>query len=254
MGNSLMTNRAASLAGELFREVRPDFFRVLGGVNAPVYVDILDAIELEATQRNEGMDREETLAIVTEVLARHPDFQFEADGEIEAAIAAQLPLREKARYVLDYFTRAGWVDAETGADWRRVVFFNPHGSTLLAALRKIAHPEAAVFTDKLLGVCAALANQAELQRHPWEHLQTCWDNTQQGLAELRAMQKSIERLIRQQLEAKTLGENLGVVFDQYTEQIGHTCYAELVRSQLTTRLGAAREHLQALLDDTELLH
>jgi hypothetical protein len=51
-----------------------------------------------------------------------------------------------------------------------------------------------------------------------------------------------------------LGENLGVVFDQYAEQIGRTCYAELVRSQLATRLGTAREHLQGLIEDTELLH
>ena len=248
--------RSPSLAAELFREVRPGFFRILSGVNAPVYVDILEAIEVEACQRNEGMDREEVLAILAEVLGRHPDFEPEAvDGdEIEPVILQGLPLREKARYVLDYFVRAGWLDAETGADWHRVVFFNPHGSTLLGALRKIARPDAAVFTDKLISICAALANQAELIRQPWEHLQTCWDNVQQGLAELRAMRKSIERFIRRQLEAQTLGANLGVVFDQYAEQIGHTCYAELVHSQLAVRLGAAGEQLRGLLEDADLLH
>jgi hypothetical protein len=121
--------RSSSLVAELFREVRPGFFRVLSGVNAPVYVDLLDSVEVEAAQRNEGMDREEALAIVTEVLGRHPDFAPEAEGgnEIEPVILQGLPLREKARYVLDYFVRAGWLDAETGADWHRVVFFNPHG-------------------------------------------------------------------------------------------------------------------------------
>lgn len=246
--------RTATLSTDLFREVRPDFFRVLSGVNASIYVDALDGIEQEAAQRNEGMDREDGLAIITEVLSRHPDFQPELEEVIDPTLLANLPLREKARYVLDYFVRAGWVDAETGSDWRRIIHFNPHGSTLLAAARKIARPDAAVFTDKLISVCALLANPAELNRQPWEHLQTCWDNTQQGLAELRAMRKSIERFIRRQLETQTLGDNLGVVFDQYAEQVGHTCYAELVRSQLANRLGQAREHLHGLLDDADLLH
>jgi hypothetical protein len=254
LSDSANAQRQATLSQDLFREVRPDFFRVLSGVNAPVYADALDALEQESSQRHEGMDREDALSLVTEVLSRRPDFQLELEEGIDLAALATFSLRDKARYVLDYFTRASWVEAETGADWRRVIHFNPHGSTLLTAARKIARPDAAVFTDKLVSVCALLANPAELQRQPWEHLQTCWDNARQGLAELRAMRKSIERFIRRQLETETLGDNLGVVFDQYAEQVGRTCYAELVRSQLANRLAAAQEHLRGLLNDADLLH
>lgn len=244
---------AGALADALFREVRPDFFRVLCGGNASVYVDILDALEAESSQRNEGMTREEALAMVADALSRHPDFQPEAAGA-DAEAAALLTARDKARYVLDYFVSTGWLEAQTGADWHRSIHFNPHGTTLMGALRRMAHPEAAVFTDKLVGVCAALGNSAELARQPWEHVQACRDQTQQGLGELRGMQKSVERYIRRQVEAQSLGENLSVVFDQYAEQVGHTCYAELVRAQLSARLGSAKDSLQGLLLDSDLLH
>jgi hypothetical protein len=51
-----------------------------------------------------------------------------------------------------------------------------------------------------------------------------------------------------------LGEIYGVVFDEYAEQVGRTCYAELVRAQLPARLDEARERIRTLLTDTELLH
>lgn len=241
-----------SLSAELFREVRPEFFRVLSGMNAAVYVDCLDALEQEALQRNEGMSREEAINIIAEVLGNHPDFK--PDEILPEGTIDNLPAREKARCVLDYFARTGWVEAHTGADWHRQIFFDAHGSTLLTAVRKIARPDAAVFTDKLVGVCGALNNAAELARQPWEHMQSCKESTQQGLAELRSMQKGVERYIRRQLDAQTLGQNLSVVFDQYAQHMGHTCYAELVRSQLSSRLGDARERLHELLGDTDLLH
>src|SRR5260370_2305027 len=68
------------------------------------------------------------------------------------------------------------------------------------------------------------------------------------------MGKSIERFIRRQLEARTLGESYAVIFDQYAEQVGHTCYAGFVRAQLPARLDAARERIQQVLSDTDLLH
>lgn len=241
-----------ALAAELFREVTPEFFRVLAGPNAAIYIDILNALEQEATQNTDGLSREAALDILTEILARHPDFQL--DGGEPSGLDSQLPVRDKARLALDRLAKAGWLKAQTSTEWQKTVFFDEHGVTLLGALRKIARPDAAVFTDKLIAVCAALVNRTEMARNPWEHVKACEGNTRQGLSELRGMRKSVERLIRRQLEAKTMGENLNIVFDQYAEQIGHTCYAELVRSQLPGRLGEARDCLQQILEDTELLH
>ena len=227
-------------------------FRVLAGQNAAVYLDILNALECEAAQRVDGMTREDALGIVAEIVAYHPGFEPEEGLAGELATRDSLPVREKARCVLDYLGRCGWLEVETGSDWHRVVRFDAHGVTLMSALRKIARPAAAVFTDKLVGVCAALANHAELARHPLEHVGACQDSAQQGIAELLAMQKGVERLIRRQVESRTLEDNLSVVFDQYAEQIGHVCYAQLAHAQLPTRLGDARERLMAMRDDAAL--
>ena len=54
----------SALAAQLFRDVRPDFFGVLARPSARLYVDSLDALEYEAVQRNQGLDREEALALV----------------------------------------------------------------------------------------------------------------------------------------------------------------------------------------------
>jgi len=247
-----------SFADQLFREVNPGFFRVLAGGSAAVYLDVLDALERESSERHEGMSREEALAIVSEVLAQHPAFAPE-EGEIEGAVREQftgLPLREKARRVLDHLVKPeiGWVLDEQLPNWERVVRFDAHGVTLLEALRKIARPDAVVFTDKLQGVCAALANQGAFAESPLAHLDNCLTLARGGLGELRGIEKSLKRLTQRQRDATTLGQIYGVVFDEYAEQVGRTCYAELVRSQLPARLDEARERIRALFTDTELLH
>ena len=48
--------------------MHPGLFRVLACRNARTYVDVLDALELESTQRQEGMSREEALASTKVVL------------------------------------------------------------------------------------------------------------------------------------------------------------------------------------------
>ncbi len=96
-----------SLALDLFREVRPGLFRVLAGRNAGTYVDVLDALEIESSQRYEGMTRAEALAIVAYNLAQYPEFnpdepeiQDDASGEF-----ISLPPPERARRLLDYLAR-----------------------------------------------------------------------------------------------------------------------------------------------------
>jgi len=247
----------SSLALELFREVRPGLFRVLAGPNARTYVDVLDALETEASQRHEGMSREEALAIIADILEQHPDFLPEGEeleGEPSGDFLALAP-RERARRVLEHLGRkdVGWVEEVQLPDWQRRVRFDAHGATLLEALRRIARPDAAVFTDPFVGVCATLANVDAFAREPFTHLENCLKGATEGLRELRGMGKSIERYIRKQLEARTLGESYAVVFDQYAEQVGHACYTGLVRAQLPARLDAARERIRQILGDTDLL-
>ncbi len=67
------------------------------------------------------------------------------------------------------------------------------------------------------------------------------------------MQKSIERHTKRQLAASTLKENLAVLFDQFAERIGHTCYAQLVQARLPSKLAIARRNMDALENDFDLL-
>jgi hypothetical protein len=60
----------------------------------------------------------------------------------------------------------------------------------------------------------------------------------------------VQRFTRRQLEEETLRGNLAVVFDDYSEQMSHACYAELVRARLPLRLPEAslRVHDRLLAD------
>jgi hypothetical protein len=234
------------LSSKLFQETRGTaFFRVLAGKNAPFYVDVLDALEREAADRPDGMAREEAILIIAEVLERHPGIAFEEETETSAASSP----RERGRQLLDHLIQSRWLEEPPRRDWRRTVHFDAHGSTLMAALRKMAWPDAAVFTDKLIAVCALLADEVELLSRPWQVVENCLSNVRAGLNELRAMQKSVQRLTRRQLEENTLKGNLAVVFDDYSEQFSHACYGELVRARLPLRLPEAVRRIGVRLAD-----
>src|SRR2546423_1648217 len=102
----------SALAAQLFREVRPDFFRVLAGPLARLYVDALDSLEREASQRNQGLDRAEALALVEQVVEQHGDLA----GTDDELIAAAPSNRERARAVLDTLRASGWLQEEERSD------------------------------------------------------------------------------------------------------------------------------------------
>lgn len=248
----------------LLREIRDlAFFRVLSGKNAMVYVDVLEALDRESEERPDGLAREEAIAMIAEILTDHPEFQPDTltpEGEpapaasFEDLEAISLTAREKARQVLDHLVRCRWLEEPPRRDWQRRVYFDAHSSTMMMALRKIAFPDAAVFTDKLLAVCALLFNEVEIIERPWQTVENCLSYARQGLNELRTMQKSVQRLTRRQLEEDTLKGNLEMVFDRYAEEVAHTCYAELVRARLPTRLpDAVRRIGERLMDSFDTM-
>lgn len=232
-----------SLSTHLFREVRPEFFRVLAGSLARLYVDALDALEAESARRSQGLERDDALALVEQVLERHGDLVAEPGEDFAQART----VREKALAVFDSLKRAGWLVEEANrSDYRQIVFFDPNGTVLLQALRKIALPEGAIFSDKLVHVCTTLANRDAMAEQPWAQVESCLAVLETGLAELRGMQKSIERHTRRQLAAATLKENYSVLFDQFAERIGRNCYAQLVHARLPAKLAEARRAVEEL--------
>lgn len=244
----------SELSAALYREVRPEFFRILAGSKTGrLYVDALDLLERAAVQRVQGLERDDALALVEEAVEAHADVPLdEADPT-----TASLSTRDKTRAVLDTLRRAGWVEEEERSDWQKLVHFHPSGQALLQTLRRIAFPEAIVFSDKLVSVCTTLsrrdATNDPLREEPWQHVESCVSALREGVTELRSMQVAIERHTRQQLAAATLRENLSLLFDQFAERIGHACYAELVRARLPLRLADARRRVEEMEYDADLL-
>src|SRR5437016_14649069 len=113
----------ANLATELFREVRPDFFRVLAGTNAAIYVDVLDALAAAAETALSGLDRDAALAIVAEVLARRPGFSPEADFPGET-IRSSGAAADFASHILHRLTDGQWLSGAPRRDDRRVLHFH----------------------------------------------------------------------------------------------------------------------------------
>lgn len=239
------------LSGALFTEIRSDLFRVLTGPNARFYVDAIDSLATEIQSSAAGISRQEAVAAVLEVLEQHASFEREEDVEIPGEDLSSPS--GQAHYILNRLTRAGWFSEPRRPDYQRILRMEPAGEVLLEALRKIAHPEAATFTDKLQIVCAMLINPETFSDNPWGDLEGCLANTKLGLQELRGMQKSVERMTRRQLQSASLRENLALLYDEFSEAIGHSCYRELVRVRLPIRVRQAQRRLEDLERDESIL-
>ena len=237
-----------SLSIGLYSEIGAEFFRILSGPNARIYADSLDALDREIGGGTLGLSRLEAVEVVAQIVELHSGLR-EEDVPAEAM---QSP-RGQANFLLNRLVQTGWLSEPPRPDYLRILFFERQGEIVLDALRRIAAPEAAAFTDKLWSVCAALGNPDSFTDQPWSDLETCVDNARMGLQELRGMQKSVERMTNRQLAAQTLRENLTILYDEFSELIGHSCYRELVRLRLPVRLRQARLRVEQIETDMAAL-
>ena len=224
---------------------------MLSGANARIYVDALDALGHELSEAAPGLSRQEALEIVQEVVERHAGLRLEDEG---TATPEELGSpRGQANFIVNRLIATGWLSEPSRPDYQRIVHLEQQGEAMLDALHRIAAPEAAQFTDKLLLVCTSLTHPETFQEHAWSDLEACIANAHTALRELRGMQKSVERLTRRQLAAATLRENLSVLYDEFSEAIGHSCYRELVRVRLPIRLKQACRRLEEVESDAATL-
>jgi hypothetical protein len=216
-----------------------------------VYVDALDALAREMGEATLGLSRQEAVEVVLQVVEHHAELRLE--DEENPAVEDLASPRGQANFLLNRLLAAKWFSEPQRPDYQRIVYLERQGEILLDALRRIATPEAAQFTDKLQLVCVTLFNPEAFSENPWGDLEGCIANARLGLQELRGMQKSVERMTRRQLEAQTLRENLSVLYDEFSETIGHSCYRELVRVRLPIRLKQSRKRLEEIESDTATL-
>ena len=232
------------LSRDLFYQVRPAFLRLLGTPGSRVYLDATDALESESALRTGGLARDEAFALVERVVEQH--------AEVELEETAGFSTRERARVVVERLISADWLEEENRVDYQRFITVTPDAALILEVLRKIARPGTVSFSDKLVAMCNLLRSET-LNDEPWQTIARCIEDVRQGVQELKAVAKAVERHTSRQLAAQSLRENLAVVFDQYAEQVGHGAYSELVRSRLPTRLPEARNAVARLGRDGQLL-
>jgi len=238
------------LAVRLFREVPQEFFGVLASQNAPLYLNALDALE-RGISAGGSLTRVEAVGVITDLLREHPGFPL--GDEFPDSKTETATLSGQAYLILRRLIETHWLHEPQRPDYQRIVTFDANGEILLAALRQIARGEPAQFTDKIQIACGTLLNPEAFTDKPLGDLEGCLANLHAGLRELRQMLKGIERHTRHLLAAHTLRDNLRVLYDEFSENIGHACYRELVRSQLPTKIVRARQRLNELaLDETVL--
>lgn len=237
------------LGRTLFQEISADFFRLLTGPNAGLHIDAVEALAREMGEVSSGISRAEAVETVLQVVERHAGMKAEDTESTEDLTSP----RAQANFVLNRLIATGWMSEPPRSDYQRIVFFERQGEIQLDALRRIALPDAATFTDKLQLVCVTLANPETFTDQPWHDLEGCLSNARLGLQELRGIQKSVERMTRRQLETTTLRENLALLYDEFSEAIGHSCYRELVRVRLPIRVKQARRRLEEIEHDERTL-
>jgi hypothetical protein len=241
---------SSELASRLFREVPREFFGLLASQNAPLYLDALNALE-RGISSGGSLTRSEALDVVIEVLREHPEFHL--GDEFPDAQSEAASVSGQANLILRRLIETRWLHEPQRADYQRIVTFDANGEILLAALRQIARGEPAQFTDKIQIACGTLLNPEAFTDKPLGDLEACLANLQAGLRELRQMLKGIERHTRHLLAAQTLRDNLRVMYDEFSENIGHACYRELVRAQLPTKILRARQRISDLASDPSML-
>jgi len=240
----------SELAARLFREVPQEFFGVLASQNAPLYLDALDALE-HGISAGGSLMRSEAVDVVVEVLRAHPGFAL--GDEFPDSRAEAATLSGQGNLILRRLIETHWLHEPQRPDYQRIITFDANGEILLAALRQIARGEPAQFTDKIQIACGTLLNPEAFVDKPLGDLEACMANLHAGLRELRQMLKGIERHTRHLLASQTLRDNLRVLYDEFSESIGHACYRELVRAQLPTKILRARQRLNELASNETVL-
>ncbi len=224
-----------SLSQHIFDDTPARFFAVLTWRYGRLYIDALDRIEeIQRHRHGVGLTRAELIEVCQDIInTSNPDTTEAADDE------KNLTAPEMLRQML----HCHWLEAPKRSDYQRVYYLDNRAELLLESLRRMAHPEQVTFTDKLHLVCSRLMDPNAFTDHPLSDIESCNDNLRYGLQELRSLQQGMARLTQRQLRSDSLKENLQVLYDDFSENIGQRCYKQLISLNLPVRLPLIKEQL-----------
>jgi len=230
-----------SLSQQIFDDTPTRFFAVLTWRYGRLYIDALDRIEdIQRHRHGVGLSRQELLEICDDVIqhtALPEPTQDPADDE--PTDDTKLTPSEMLRHML----QCNWLEEPKRSDYQRVYYLDSRAELLLECLRHMAYPEQVTFTDKLHLVCERLQSNESFNEYPLTDLETCSDNLRYGLQELRSLQQGMARLTQRQLRSDSLKENLQVLYDDFSENIGQRCYKQLIALDIPVRLPLVKQKL-----------
>ena len=232
-----------SLSKQIFQDTPSQFFAVLTWRYGRLYIDALDKIEsIQRHRHGVGLSRPELIEVCDEIIALGFD-DIEAAGDpTENHDHSHITAPEMLRQML----KSEWLEEPKRSDYQRVYYLDSRAELLLECLRRMAYPEKVSFTDKLHLVCSRIMDKSAFDEHPLSDLEACTDNLRYGLQELRSMQQGMARLTQRQLKSDSLKENLRVLYDDFSENIGQRAYKSLIDLNIPIRIPVAREQLNEI--------
>lgn len=230
-----------SLSKQIFQDTPSRFFAVLTWRYGRLYIDALDKIEsIQRHRHGVGLTRPELIQVCDDIISGGFDaIEPSEDGSEDHS---HITPPEMLRQML----QSEWLEEPKRSDYQRVYYLDSRAELLLECLRRMAYPEQVSFTDKLHLVCSRIMDKDAFEEHPLSDLEACTDNLRYGLQELRSMQQGMARLTQRQLKSDSLKENLRVLYDDFSENIGQRAYKSLIDLNIPVRLPLAREQLNLI--------
>lgn len=244
-----MTERATrNLLSERLAGVVPStFFRPLARPSAPVYIDCADRLA-ESADEGGQVAHSDTVALIREVLAAHPQIQLAEDEG-----AAMTDLRQRAVQLYNKLLEAGWLQERHVSLDERWVLLTPYMRRLLRTLRELATDEVSDLKDfaaTLRSICKSLLAEGALdpsRLNAEEYRQTVKelvDRVERATDQMHAVETLILRHEQQQRVSGSASETLNRFLVEFHAGEHMVCYDALQQGGLMPRLLQARAVVQ----------
>lgn len=236
-----------SLSADLKLQLREGFFRPLGRPSWPVYVDAGDRL-LESSDEGGQLTREDTLALLRDVLGEHPSAQLDADEGAGFSDA-----RQKASQLYNRMLEAGWLQERPVSLGEYWVLVTPALRMLVRLMRDLAQSDLGELKDfaaSLRSICEALLlpealSPARLDGPAMRQtVKDLLERTTRAGDQMHAVETLILREEVQQRQSTTAGETLTRFLVDFHAGEHMVCYDALQESGLVPKLHEARRTVQ----------
>jgi len=236
-----------SLSADLKLQLREGFFRPLARPSWPVYVDAADRL-LESSDEGGQLTKDDTLALLRDVLAEHPSALLDSDEGSGFSDA-----RQKASQLYNRMIEAAWLQERPVALGEYWVLVTPALRMLVRLLRDLARSELGELKDfaaSLRSICEALLLPDALSPARLDGpamrltIKDLLDRTTRAGDQMHAVENLILREEVQQKQSLTAVETLTRFLVDFHAGEHMVCYDALQESGLVPRLHEARRTVQ----------